>query len=91
MLHKQWLTLNDDQTFNCTSSFFWRNDSLKFLPLIGHWDVDEYYINPSHGETRNEITFKVDSIQKTWDIFGETTTSMYWYNDLGYFHWQIVK
>ena len=70
LTNNQWLTLNEDFSFNCTSSFFWRSDSLKFIPLNGKWGTYKVVMDASKGVVWEYMYFAVDSVQKDWLIYG---------------------
>lgn len=59
-IHITWLTLNKDQTFQCTSSIFWIDDSSKHNPLSGIWKVVQHY--EERREIRRDITFTVEAV-----------------------------
>jgi hypothetical protein len=87
LVHKQWLTLYTDQSFNCTSSFFWSNDSTRIRPLNGTWNVSEYHIN-SHS-TALDITLKVDFTSKSWSLSGNSKDGYMWFGVE--YQWKLVK
>ena len=66
---KEILTLREDLSFNCTSSFFWRDDSLKTIPLNGTWTAFETAYNESaHTIRYGNIKFTVNSTSLTWQV-----------------------
>ncbi len=84
-----WINLQADSLFTSNSSFFWRKDSLRLLPLNGSWSVSYYWVDkhdPSPGGAF--INLKVDTLSQSWSaglLEGTNDSIMYWHDkDFGY-------
>ena len=68
------LTLQDDSLFYCTTSVFWRNDSLKYQPSNGEWSLKDNGF--SIGGVSMTISLIIDTLTAGWNLEGGRQDSM---------------
>jgi hypothetical protein len=87
-----WLELKQDKSFNSNSSFFWRNDSLRNMPLIGSWSVSiiEIPTGGRQGIGSQSIVLQAD-LKKGWAL-SYNSAQMYWSDTNGVrYTWNLQK
>ena len=77
LIYSSRITLQADSLFYCTTSVFWRDDSLKFHPSSGKWTVSDNGF--TLGGTSLTLSLKIDTLTDLWNLKGGTQDSMmYW-------------
>jgi hypothetical protein len=89
-IHKAWLIINKDSTFNCNASFFLRKDSLRFQPISGKWTYGTRFLD-SYVTPANQLFFCSDTLCNSWDVVGTAKEGfMNWiYQDTVIYRWKL--